>query len=266
MKRPALAGLPVPAGPGARTAPQRVRPRLSRLAFLAEASSACGAGAANCARALRSTGCERGPNDPVAGVPTEHLSFDPIGVPVHGLQAGGLQRPSKKDQRILLGSGTALAGNSGPAEAEHAPQAHRSDPRVSVLSPPVAVLWSSRSRTTSPGDTTMSLTLAAATSISRSMNHTAITNTSAEWAAPPTSNAARSAKHTKRARAERGNTSFRREPGTPLTMALMTRFANRRSNGSTSRRRSCSWEAESRHEVLLCAPERQRLSPPRSWS
>ena len=48
------------------------------------------------------------------------------------------------------------------------------------ISPPVAVLWSGRSKTTSPGETTMSLTLAAATSISRSMNHTAMTNTSAE--------------------------------------------------------------------------------------
>ena len=45
---------------------------------------------------------------------------------------------------------------------------------------PVAVLCSGRSRTTRPGETTMSPTLAAATSISRSMNQTATTNTSAE--------------------------------------------------------------------------------------
>ena len=47
----------------------------------------------------------------------------------------------------------------------------------------------------------MSLTLAAATSISRSMNHTAMTNTSAEWAARAGSKAALSAKFTKGAKA-----------------------------------------------------------------
>ena len=134
-----------------------------------------------------------------------------------------------------------MAAWTGQSGCVAAPQAHLSDRRMSVLSPPVAVLWSGRSKTTNPGETTMSLTLAAATSISRSMNHTAMTNTSAEWAARSGSNAARSAKLTRGAKAGRGNASFRREPGSPLTMALMTLFANRRSKGSTSRRRSCSW-------------------------
>ena len=61
-----------------------------------------------------------------------------------------------------------------------APQAHLKDRRVSVLSPPAAVLCSGRSRTTRPGETIMSPTLAAATSISRSMNQTATTKTSME--------------------------------------------------------------------------------------
>ena len=90
-----------------------------------------------------------------------------------------------------------MAAWTGHSGCVAAPQAHLSDRRVSILSPPVAVLWSGRSKTSSPGETTMSLTLAAATSISRSINHTAMTNTSAEWAARSGSNAARSAKLTK---------------------------------------------------------------------
>ena len=63
-----------------------------------------------------------------------------------------------------------------PAGAPQRPQGER--PLA-----PVAVLWSGRSKTTKPGDTTISPTLAAATSISRSMNQTddeTMTNTSAE--------------------------------------------------------------------------------------